>query len=209
MTVSSLTFFATSTSPGAADLPRLALALARGHAGMCARLRTHFLLLRQEKVSKEKASRSQGRGAVPCAARCEGETRKLARRAQTCAPLDPLAPALLSPANGANQKTRNQTAGQGRAMARPGGARLLAVVWTSPLAGLSSAAAGGSGRALFERSEFSPTPHDASSARNRVAALTPARLSFGYFALAKQRKVPRPPGRDPARQPGQGMARKK
>jgi len=66
------------------------------------------------------------------------------------------------------------------------------------VAGLSSAAAGGSGRALFERSEFSPTPHDASSARNRAAALTSARLSFGYFALAKQRKVPRPPGRDPA-----------
>jgi hypothetical protein len=34
-----------------------------------ARLPTHFLLLRQEKVSKEKASRSQGRCAVPCAAR--------------------------------------------------------------------------------------------------------------------------------------------
>ena len=33
------------------------------------------------------------------------------------------------------------------------------------LAGLSSAAAGGSGLALFERSEFSQTPPDASSAR--------------------------------------------
>ena len=28
--------------------------------------------------------------------------------------------------------------------------------------------------------------------------LAEGRLSFGYFALAKQRKAPRPPGRDPA-----------
>ncbi len=95
----------------------------------------------------------------------------------------------------------------GRAMARPwfglgnlsfgcldfGGLDPLAV-----LAELSSAAAGGSGRALSERSEFSPTPTDASSARNRAAALTAARLSLAYFSLAKQRKVSRPPGRDPA-----------
>ena len=37
-----------------------------------------------------------------------------------------------------------------------------------------------------------------SSARNRAAALSSARLSFGYFSLAKQRKVSRPPGRIPA-----------
>ena len=30
---------------------------------------------------------------------------------------------------------------------------------------------------------------------------TVGRLSFGYFSLAKQRKVPRPPGRDPASHP--------
>ena len=65
-------------------------------------------------------------------------------------------------------------------------------------AGLSSAAAGGSGLALFERSEFRQTPPDASSARNRAAALTSASLFFGYFLLAKQKKVARPPGRDPA-----------
>src|SRR5450830_1715245 len=66
------------------------------------------------------------------------------------------------------------------------------------LAELSSTAAGGSGRALFERSEFRPTPTAASSARNRVAALTAARLLFAYFLLAKQEKVSHPPGRDPA-----------
>ncbi len=41
-------------------------------------------------------------------------------------------------------------------------------------AGLSSAAAGGSGLALSERSESSQTPSDASSVRNRAAALTSA-----------------------------------
>ena len=65
-------------------------------------------------------------------------------------------------------------------------------------AGLSSAAAGGSGRALFERSEFSPTPPDASSARNREAALTSAVFSFGSLYLDKQRKGTRLPGRYPA-----------
>jgi hypothetical protein len=67
------------------------------------------------------------------------------------------------------------------------------------VAGLSSAASGGSGRALSERSEFSPTPPDASSARHREAARSSARLFFAYFLLAKQKKVRRPPGRNPAR----------
>jgi len=84
---------------------------------------------------------------------------------------------------------------QGRAMARPCLAVLSSAVGSrlsgSPcrVAGLSSAAAGGSGRALFERSEFSPTPPDASSARNPAGALTSARLLFAYFLLAKQEKV--------------------
>ena len=66
-------------------------------------------------------------------------------------------------------------------------------------AGLSSAAVGGSGRALFERSEFSPTPHTASSARNRAAALSSARLLFGDFLLARQEKVTAPSGAFPTR----------
>ncbi len=89
---------------------------------------------------------------------------------------------------------------QGRAMARPCGvmavgSRLFGFLCR--VAGLSSAAAGGSGRALFERSEFSPTPPAASSARNRVAALTSARLLFAYFLLAKQEKVSALPGAHP------------
>src|SRR5450830_370250 len=54
---------------------------------------------------------------------------------------------------------------------------------------------------LFERSEFSGDPPGASSAGNHEVALTSGRLSFGYFALAKQRKVPRPPGRTPGLRP--------
>jgi hypothetical protein len=49
-----------------------------GGVGMCARQRSNFLLLRQKKVTKEKASRSQGRCAVPCAARIGRGRAKLA-----------------------------------------------------------------------------------------------------------------------------------
>jgi hypothetical protein len=66
-------------------------------------------------------------------------------------------------------------------------------------AGLSSAADCGkrAGDCLSEASSSQP-PQTASSARNRAAALPSARLSFANFSLAKQRKVSRPPGRDPA-----------
>ncbi|QHE87574.1 hypothetical protein F9K07_23095 [Hydrogenophaga sp. BPS33] len=42
------------------------------------------------------------------------------------------------------------------------------------------------------------SPRTPSSARNPEGARSSARLSFAYFSLAKQRKVSRPPGRDPA-----------
>jgi hypothetical protein len=65
--------------------------------------------------------------------------------------------------------------------------------------GLSSAADCGNraGDCLSEASS-SQTPQAASSARNRAAALTSARFLFAYFLLARQEKVSRPPGRDPA-----------
>ena len=43
-----------------------------------------------------------------------------------------------------------------------------------------------------------PTPSGASSARQPAGPRSPARLSFAYFSLAKQRKVSRLPGRNPA-----------
>ena len=42
------------------------------------------------------------------------------------------------------------------------------------------------------------TPPHASSARDPAGARPVARLFFGYFLLAKQKKVTRPPGRTPA-----------
>ena len=173
---------------------------------------THFLLLRQKKVSKEKASLSQGRCAVPCAARVRWGRSQTRLSPQTCARLIPPAPALLSPvsmASEANSQLRSLAFGIANSHQRQRHQHLdastgerapegEAVPALAIAAVPSSAALGGSGLALFERSEFSQTPPDASSAGNREAARTQARLSFAYFSLAKQRKVSRPPGRDPA-----------
>jgi hypothetical protein len=59
----------------------------------------------------------------------------------------------------------------------------------------------------------SSTAHPA-SAPTQVCPFAPrrgrrlqGRLSFGYFSLAKQRKVPRPPGRDPASRPQQSHSK--
>jgi len=57
------------------------------------------------------------------------------------------------------------------------------------------------GPRMFERSEFARTPPAASTAGCPVAKRRGrrqwGRLSFAYFSLAKQRKVGRPPGRNP------------
>jgi hypothetical protein len=165
---------------------------------------THFLLLRQEKVSKEKASRIRRPFAslrACCATRNRRGAQKLAPcgRSNICAPLSAVscvAHLLITARNNPDTVFASeamQSAAPSQCKCMEVGALPHAVE-----AGLSSTAAGGSGLALSERSEFSQTPPDASSARNRVAALTSARLSFAYFSLAKQRKVRRPPGRDPA-----------
>ena len=53
-----------------------------------------------------------------------------------------------------------------------------------------------------QRSEFHGAPRNRPAAglplRTAKGSQTGGRLSFGYFSLAKQRKVPRPPGRLPA-----------
>jgi hypothetical protein len=111
-----------------------------------------------------------------------------------------------------------------RRLSKPARAKQSAVGLPAVEAGLSSAAAGGSGLALFERSEFSQRvigvrhqfrcdavrrTRRASRMARRIWALTPktrhraatppsARLFFGYLLLARQKKVTRPPGRDPA-----------
>jgi hypothetical protein len=98
----------------------------------------------------------------------------------------------------------------------PARAKRSAATLPAVEAGLSSAADCGKrdGDCLSEASSSQP-PQTASSARNREAALTSARLFFASFLLAKQKKgsgrraipgqraqpipkVLRPPGRDPA-----------
>ena len=52
------------------------------------------------------------------------------------------------------------------------------------------------------------TPHPASSARHPAGARSTARLLFAYFLLAKQEKVSRPPGRNPASHESQTFSTK-
>lgn len=167
---------------------------------MCARLRTYFLSLRRKKVGKghtvglcslraaklrkgQRASRIRRpalcAGMLRCSAAAGGsETRPAGSSIFASFPAASCATRLLMTAGGTGYQYRTP---QGRAMARPCSDVLYLAVWISRrVAGLSSAAAGGSGRALFERSEFSPTPPDASSARHRAAALTSAHLLFAW-----------------------------
>jgi hypothetical protein len=184
------------------------------------RLATHFLLLRQKKVSKEKASRSPGRCAVPCAARVERGRAELAFGSDNARP-DPLAPALLSPATrqgfgdgvgfrfgcgsglpfflplplgeGRGEGKTNKAAGENApepASAPAPRRHALA----------SSAGPGGSGRALSERSEFSPTPPGPSNAacpQRSGGTAHPARLFFAYFLLGVAKESESPAGARP------------
>ena len=67
--------------------------------------------------------------------------------------------------------------------------------------------------AAQQQSEFHGAPRKRTAAGlPRSAAQgsqTGGRLSFGYFSLAKQRKVPRPPGRNPGSRPWQRHAAKR
>ena len=79
----------------------------------------------------------------------------------------------------------------------------------------SSAGAPGSGTRMSESraaDKFVRTPGDPSNAacpKRSEGPANSARLSFAYFSLAKQRKVSRPPGRDPASNRSQPAATKK
>ncbi len=157
---------------------------------------TFFCFAKRKSPKKRRAGFVARRFApVRCVARFGRGAQKLALRAQTSAPL--IRPTLRysPPHNGGEQPATRALQGFSDVWA----VGMLGCL-NSPAveAGLSSAGAGGSGLALSERSEFSQTPPDASSARNREAALTSPRLLFAYFLLAKQEKVSRPPGRDPA-----------
>ena len=115
---------------------------------------------------------------------------------QTCASLDPPAAVLLGTAT--RVVVTEYPIQQGRAMARPCGVRLSA-------AGLSAVGRAEQRRdegikrraCLSPQGEFARLPLVASSARNPAGALTPARLFFGDFLLAKQKKVTALPGAYP------------
>ncbi len=202
-----------------------------------ARRPTHFLLLRQEKVSKEKATRV--RVSLRCASgnlRCSQLAGSLQTRfAQTCVPLFPPVAALLGTrtrewgrntntntnsqlrslafgiANSRNSQqplphhhasasaaTRDTThpACKVSASERARGSRPL----TPPPLGRAEQRSVGRIRAgaCLSAASLRPPPPNASSAGYPAGARSPARLSFAYFSLAKQRKVSRPPGRNPA-----------
>ena len=67
--------------------------------------------------------------------------------------------------------------------------------------------------AAQQQSEFHGAPRNRPAAglplRSAKGSQTWGRLSFGYFSLAKQRKVPRPPGRTPGSRPWQRHAAKR
>ena len=193
------------THPGLAPTGAVGVGLcARLHAAgrVSPRRATHFLLLRQEKVSKEKASRIRR----PCghtALLSFGGVRANSAAPQTCAPLIRRSLRYSPPHNGEEVETANS-----RTSTRHG-----AYLWCSVF-GLpcryeeaSSADLGGSGLALFERSEFSQTPlRSSNTAYRRSRATNPARLSLLTF-FGEAKKVSAQSGAQPdlPHRPGQSL----
>ena len=142
---------------------------------------------RQKKGEPDALSRSDAAGTLRCSVRAGSAQTCPLRGLRTCAAL--IRPALrYSPAHDGKTRVRASPRFIGVVF---GGRVTFPFPSSCRVTGLSSAAASGSGRALSERSEFSPTPLDASSARHRAAARASARLFFAYFLLAKQKKVRR------------------
>ncbi len=183
-----------------------------------ARRPRYFLLLRQRKVPKRKASRSPGRCAVPCAARVWRGRAELAFGSDNARP-DPPATVLLSPAtrqeSGSESESESGTPSPESAHPTENAVDLaLPVRQRCPLGGdalkarrggyscpcrhalASSAGPGGSGLALFERSEFSQTPPGPSNAANpKGSAFGSPFFCLLFFGEAKKSKAaagPRP-----------------
>ena len=222
---------------------------------MCARRRSNFLLSRQEKVTKEKATLLRAspslRYGATCDARSGGATAELAARlrrsarttavsqftkcvcpaAHACTPCPALlgthrrepekrtstrAIAALGPVCAARGACARKV-GPSAAMARVD-VRLSTPLLDAPAAGRLRGEHGRrsahasltdspwlSERRAPAQSEFHGAPrnrHDAGlPLRTAKGSQTGGRLSFAYFSLAKQRKVSRPPGRQPGSRP--------
>ena len=171
------------------------LRLACGACRVSPRRATFCSLLRQRKEGKRKASRIRRPAArARCDARRSRGLAKLASLKQrqplsgcTCASR------LLITAWEPKTRSKNQDP-QGRAMARPCGLGFWRLDFASglhPLYAPSSAAESGSGRTLFERSEFRPTPLAASSAgcpQRSVGTQTVGSPSLGLLSLGDARE---------------------
>jgi hypothetical protein len=187
--------------------------------GTSARQPSHFLLLAQEKVTKEKGTPNPAASAgLLCAARSSREVQKLALRAQTSELLFPSCPALLDASHGAPKSQHQRTA----RLAAPNIAAMfttLTQTMRSESSGIGSwaplrRAEQRSGRRKEKRRCLSPHGEFCASRLPRAAqgspgtpgprnrgrlwcarnlALpserTPSSIPFGDFSLAKQRKV--------------------
>jgi len=167
---------------------------------------THFLLLRQKKVSKEKATPLSASpfafatGAT-CGARSSRGRARTRLTPQTIARPDPSGPALLGAARrGGARVPKPGSSEDALCASSPPRIRI------DPLSPLGWAEERRSKRirardCLSRRRVRARPRFDRAPQVARSEAKGPrlsGRLSFGYFSLATQRKVPRPPGRDPA-----------
>ena len=225
-------------------------------AGECARRRSNFLLLRQKKVTKEKATPlsaslrfasgnlrcSRPAGSRSNSLRCASlrQSRALIRwplrssahtegmgepNSQTASrAIASLGPLLWAQA----PRTRRSACRVERSddpkgcldvlgcpppVAAPAAGRLRGGMGASAPMLRHLTRRGCPSGAAQQQSEFHGAPRKRTAAGlPRSAAQgsqTGGRLSFGYFSLAKQRKVPRPPGRTPGSRPWQRHAAKR
>ena len=165
---------------------------------------SYFLLLRQKKVSKEKATP----GSVPGCARFLAllgrpggcATRLRLRQRQ---PTAPGAPALLGASQGARKSTRARTVGlhfcaflRSTARSQVVVRRLSPDAFPGPMRGAEQRrnAGGSGGHCLSRRRVRQRPPFRVAQGTGEAGRLARGRLFFGYFLLAKQKKV-RPPAR--------------
>ena len=222
-------------------------------AGLSPRRATHFLLLRQKKVSKEKAtplsaslrfasgnlrcsrpagsrsnslrcaslrqSRALIRWPLRSSAHTEGRGSQNSRTAtRAIASLGPLlwgqAPRTRrSACRVERSEDPNGCLGVHPLLAAPAAGRLRGGMGARAPMLRDLTRRGCPSGAAQQQSEFHGAPRKRTAAGlPRSAAQgsqTGGRLSFGYFSLAKQRKVPRPPGRTPGSRPWQRHAAKR
>ncbi len=200
--------------------------LLRPLAGNSARRRTYFLLLRQKKVGKEKAtplsvSLRFATGNLRCSEKAGvRRTRCTSFRSDSCGPYPAFSCAPRHSQRGSGSTRRGASLCGECACAGPGSSSN----WAERSEGLSGICGraqrrpepplwlrrgaqrfADKGSQLFERSAAERVLRDPAKREHRrlprsaaKGSQTVGRLFFGYFLLAKQKKVTRPPGRDPA-----------